>query len=281
MKKSDNRIRHEKFLPNTRLPGLVKYLYVLEHNGNIDDATYQRITPDGCIEVNFNLVEKSLIRTGLNGIEYEQPNFYTVGRLSNYYFLKRTRNVKIFGVCFYPWGFHSFTKLPLNEINGSTLQNEHVFGRDIISIQNQLYEKTDTQAFEIIQNYLIDKLKEINNRDPLIKDAISMIYNSQGNMKLPDLLNQYGLSQRRIEQRFNANVGITPKQFLKLVKFKNVFSNLNNISQSTRITNLVYDHGYYDQSHLIRDFSSFTGLPPKRYLKEKHPLNELIHHWYE
>ena len=39
---------------------------------------------------------------------------------------------------------------------------------------------------------------------------------------------------------------------------------------------VAFDNGYSDQSHLVREFKAFAGIPPFRYRRESHPLNDAM-----
>jgi AraC-like DNA-binding protein len=42
------------------------------------------------------------------------------------------------------------------------------------------------------------------------------------------------------------------------------------------LTSIAYGCGYFDQSHFIKEFKSFTGLTPSAYLKSVSPVNQLL-----
>jgi AraC-like DNA-binding protein len=63
-------------------------------------------------------------------------------------------------------------------------------------------------------------------------------------------------------------VGVTPKQYLKIMRFQKVICEIERYgfilwSQISR------EGGYYDQAHFIHDFKHFSGFTPNEYLKRK------------
>jgi len=60
---------------------------------------------------------------------------------------------------------------------------------------------------------------------------------------------------------------VTPKQFARIIQFSFSLEQIKD-SDYTGFTNVAYDNGFTDQSHLIRTFKKYTGSTPKEMLKE-------------
>ena len=39
---------------------------------------------------------------------------------------------------------------------------------------------------------------------------------------------------------------------------------------------IAHQLGYYDQSHLIRDFRQYSGMSPSRYIQKAHGITQLF-----
>jgi transcriptional regulator GlxA family with amidase domain len=74
-----------------------------------------------------------------------------------------------------------------------------------------------------------------------------------------------GLSQRQFIHVFNAHVGLTPKLFCRVLRFKHAREFVDQAG-APDWRQVALACGYYDQSHLIRDFQMFSGLSPTAYL---------------
>jgi Transcriptional regulator containing an amidase domain and an AraC-type DNA-binding HTH domain len=69
------------------------------------------------------------------------------------------------------------------------------------------------------------------------------------------------LSKRQFERTFKNAIGISPKLFSRIIKFKNSVNYLRS-SSTNSLYNVAIDCGYYDHSHLIKDFKEFGGTLP-------------------
>ncbi|HEX6046863.1 MAG TPA: helix-turn-helix domain-containing protein [Pyrinomonadaceae bacterium] len=98
-----------------------------------------------------------------------------------------------------------------------------------------------------------------------VSAALEMFRKNQAGPIVREVAKYLGLSQRRFIQVFKAEVGLTPKLFSRIRRFQRTRSL---IQQHTSLewATLALNLGYFDQSHLIREFLEFSGLSPTDYL---------------
>ena len=92
------------------------------------------------------------------------------------------------------------------------------------------------------------------------------IYESKGNIPIGELAAETGYSECYIRRVFEEVHGISPKVFEKIVRFQNMLDRMD--KESFRgIGDIALESGYYDQSHMIKDFKNYTGMTPEHYQK--------------
>lgn len=109
----------------------------------------------------------------------------------------------------------------------------------------------------------------------------NLIQESDGKIRIGDIVEKTGYSARYINRLFDEKFGISPKTYCKIVQFQKSLSELNE-SQSQRITDIAAGTGYYDQAQFSRDFKQYAGMTPKRYWKcveEKGYSDHIINLW--
>jgi AraC-like DNA-binding protein len=89
---------------------------------------------------------------------------------------------------------------------------------------------------------------------------------SGGGVPIAALAEEVGWSPRHLTNRFHAEVGLRPKEAARVVRFDRV---RRNISPGVRLAKVAADAGYFDQSHLVRDFHAFAGCSPSRWLADE------------
>lgn len=69
-------------------------------------------------------------------------------------------------------------------------------------------------------------------------------------------------------------IGITPNLFNKINRFQLSLKHI--AKKEASLTSIAYECGYFDQSHFIRDFKSFTGITPSAYSPESYPVSQVL-----
>jgi AraC-like DNA-binding protein len=82
------------------------------------------------------------------------------------------------------------------------------------------------------------------------------------------------ISERTFRRLFDLHVGISPKMFSRICQFDSAFQQLNT-DQFSKLSDVAYENGYADQSHLIRSFKEFTTFSPSEYLKKRNAFQRL------
>jgi len=84
-------------------------------------------------------------------------------------------------------------------------------------------------------------------------------------------LKKIPVTERQLERKYNKYIGTSPKKFSDIIKFQHFLKLLHLHQADRKMTDVVYDGGYYDQSHLNNYFKKTTGLTPWQY-KMDHQL---------
>lgn len=108
--------------------------------------------------------------------------------------------------------------------------------------------------------------------DKRIRAAVAHIDHSHGSRSVDDLRRHTGLGNRQLERLFRRHVGVGPKLYARMVRFRSVLMAVRG-STPPRWANVAADFGYADQAHLIRDFQQFAGCTPGALLADASALN--------
>lgn len=82
------------------------------------------------------------------------------------------------------------------------------------------------------------------------------------------LTEKVGYSQKHFIDLFKKYVGVSPKSYLRIIRFQKVILEIEK-NREINWSTIAYDCGYYDQSHFINDFKKFSGFTPNEYLRKK------------
>ena len=87
---------------------------------------------------------------------------------------------------------------------------------------------------------------------------------------IENVASRYGITSRYLQKLFLQYTGLTPKLYSKINRFQNSLRLVT--KKEISLTSIAYDCGYFDQSHFIREFKSFTGFTPSAYALENSPV---------
>ncbi len=141
-------------------------------------------------------------------------------------------------------------------------------GRGVMSLADKL-QASDTidDKIEIISELLLSFLeKKKQDFDDKIREAVVRIIRTKGQENMRTIATKSNLNIRTFERRFRSETGLSPKQFAKIIQFQASMEQLT-VKDYSKLTDIVYQNGFADQSHFIRVFKAFTGKTPKAFKK--------------
>lgn len=115
---------------------------------------------------------------------------------------------------------------------------------------------------------LFDNVDDLYDHNPTILDSLEVIKESAGTVSVKEIYSSLNVSKSKLEQHFNRDIGLTPKECCKIEKI-NSFINAYCQKTNQSLTELTYLCGYYDQSHLIKDFKYFLDISPKKFFHQQ------------
>jgi AraC-like DNA-binding protein len=160
-----------------------------------------------------------------------------------------------------PNGLSLFTKIPMNVIyeEDAVSLNDIFTNQEISNLSNSLLEtKNDEEKIKVIELFLVSRI--IFSHPPLFVELINKIHTSNGNCRVGQLASHFSVSERTIHRLFNKLVGINAINYINLIRFRTVLQLSSN--QNTDILSNALVAGYYDQSHFIKDFKTFSSIRP-------------------
>jgi AraC-like DNA-binding protein len=101
------------------------------------------------------------------------------------------------------------------------------------------------------------------------------LHRSQGRARVEPLLDETGWSRRHVTERFRRQLGLAPKAYARLLRFQHATSLLMEQTSRRSLADVATEAGYYDQSHLTRDFAALAGMSPGSYGDEAKAIPEV------
>ena len=175
-------------------------------------------------------------------------------------------------VIFTAFGVHHFLResaiaLTNHGFSIDNLDLPHTFDE----LMDKLYNtNSKTKALQLVENELLNYYHKLTIPFS-VKDmspVTNYIARQNGIVKIKELEDKFRISRRWLEKQFSAQVGVSPKEYVRVTRF-NALLNQVFTDPSVSLNILLNDFGYYDQSHLSKDFNEFTGQTPLAYLTSR------------
>lgn len=260
---------YKTFEPHPDLQSLVKFYWTLEVPFDPKNQR-QLVVPDGCIEMTFNL--KDPIKRYTSETDFQlQPCGMVMGQRTQSFYIEPAGDVDSFAVCFYPYGFASFTNTSLKSLVDVETPLETIFGRQASSILiSDIREAENTsERINILEKFLFERLNESLSIDNIVKTLIDPMMVAKGQPSVKALLKSDLSKRRKLERLFRKKIGISPKQLGRALRLHATLERLLNKDSGKSLTDIAYENDYYDQAHFIKDFKEFTGIRPKEFLSNE------------
>lgn len=169
----------------------------------------------------------------------------------------------------YPFASKYLLGVDPKELNDECFDLLQLKQVDVVSFHQALKNTNDLEKQVSIISRLMLALIEANKvaPDDQIQKGIELILKQNGKLTIKSLLQELPLTERTFERRFKSEVGLSPKQFAKIVQFQ---SSLHHLSKTNygKLIDIGLDGGFADQSHFTRVFKQYTGQTPSYYLSQ-------------
>jgi AraC-like DNA-binding protein len=198
-------------------------------------------------------------------IAADRPRASVIGTMSRPLIVTTTGPVSLLGVRFRPGGLSGFCALNAAELTDAQVDLTNFWGQWAQEAWHRLGEASPAERIGLLQKVLSARANGRIQTDPFIHHCVARIEAARGGLRIADLEKSTGLSARQLERKFARHLGISPKTFARVVRFKGVAAAAANPDPPDWVR-LAGDFGYADQPHLAREFKAFSGLTPVNYL---------------
>lgn len=232
------------------------------------------VLPDGCPEIVFNLSDHFLRIH--DDHDETQPCSLIAGQITRSILIRPTGRVDLFGIRFTPSGASQIFGFAMSELTNQILDLDTLLG----SVSFELEEKVNAaRSFDarvaVFEEFALDRLATGSDLDPLAIAACEIISRTSGRSTVASLVGILNISERQFERRFKRSVGLSPKMFARIVRFQAAVRRFQTGS-APNFLDAALEFGYFDQSHLIRDFKEFSGVTPLVFFERNHTISDVF-----
>jgi AraC-like DNA-binding protein len=240
-------LAYAEWAPHPLLANHVRRYWCLQ--GRVPaDASPWRVLPDGCADALFDVSAHAEARW--------------VGTMTCALDVPRAGVADLFGIRFAPGGMAALVGAPLDGLTDTTADfrafhlPELAPLREVLAATSRLEDRS-----RAADRALLGALPRAHPVAPMFRWLEECAV-------LPDvrtLAARIGTSDRTLERRFLAALGVGPKQHLRYLRFDRARRRL---ASRARNADVAADLGYVDEAHFIHEFRRFSGRTPAAFRRE-------------
>lgn len=256
-------MEYKRYLPPSELKPYVRYFWSYHSlESNVSKLKIESFADRFPRLIFQDLKEFEPLQTGdnsllptcyISGIDTRPSTAVMDGRFSH------------FGISFHPHALSVFFKIDANELVNKMPDIEWIVKSTLVLKLNR--EHTAEERLALLSQFLIDRLPVSTRANQLINSIIHSDRLSF-NISMPDLQEEFKVSERQLERVFKSMIGISPKKYQRIVRFEHALAKLSTANYSD-LASISYDLNFADQAHFINDFKSFSGVSPYEFVKNQ------------
>ncbi|MFI6317500.1 helix-turn-helix domain-containing protein [Nonomuraea sp. NPDC050556] len=237
---------HQDF--GLRVPGVVT---CRGFSKEITTPTRQRELPSRNVTLMINF-EAPLAVSGRTG------GSFVAGLQSGPQFVERSGRQHGIHLELAPLAAHAILGVPMHELAGEMVDLSELLG----PLTERLYgEATWQSRLALLRTTLLGLLDQGVRPSPVVLQCWHLLRAGNGAVPVSELVRQSGWSHRHLIARFREEIGVTPKELARLMRFEHAVNLLR--EPGSALSTVAAEAGFYDQTHLNREFHRLAGCLPR------------------
>lgn len=221
----------------------------------------QPVVPDGCMELILNFGDP-FDRHRLDGSFVErQPLDLIVGPSTGPAVIVPTGAVDLIGVRLQPWGAAALLGIEPAALRDALLPMRDVNGAVASSMASVRDGHDVSDRLQRLRSALEPLATRAKAPDPALRAVIALLDTTQPTSSVRDVAARVGRSVRWVQRGFEREVGLSPKMVGRIARTQRALRIADRFP-SWSWGAVAAAAGYFDQSHLVRDFRQIVGYAP-------------------
>ena len=221
----------------------------------------ERVLPDGAVRLVFNLGDApSAGENAGHAVE-------AIGASAAPALVRLRRKMEGLSVALRPGAAAALLGRPASEIAGTAVHLDELWrGHGAELLERIALQPDDASRVSVLCIALQRRLASGDGAvHPAAMRAAQLIAMSGGRRALREVAAAVGLGERRLQQVFRQQVGLSPRAWSRLARLHACVRALR-LQREPAWAELALDGGFYDQSHLVNEFQALCGLTPTEFL---------------
>ncbi|SFS19173.1 AraC-type DNA-binding protein [Dyella sp. OK004] len=227
-------------------------------------------TPGAALIINLHENETRVYRDDATRACIRSPAAVIGGPCLRSQIIDTAEQVRVMGVVFRPGGAHALTGEDHGVLIERDIGLEDMFGSSARQLRERLLHTPDpVQRLGVLERWLRERIY-LPQLDQAIGYALSVLHREPRVARIGALVRDTGLSDYRFGRLFRRQIGMGPKRYARLLRFRMVVEEAHRVD-TIDWSRVAADNGYSDQAHLVHEFREFAGMTPMAFMAARGP----------
>lgn len=259
-----------KHIPEFPLSSFIEHMVYVKGSLPIP---YLKELPDGGVNLVIELNDRT-VNTIYPGEDLQKKlevkRAWISGLQKQAILYKNNTDSTVISVRFTTGGFFCLTKIPITAVDHIGIEAEALLGNSFSLLYQRIINASSVwEMFALIEKYFLQYQINHNTEHEIVRFIDQNI-----DKPLDWLIHKSGYSQKHVIHLLKKHTGFSPKYLQRLYRFQLVIKEFQNQKNNIDWFSVVHRYGYYDQAHLIKDFSHFSGISPTEYIGSQLAMEE-------
>ena len=250
----------------------ISYFYVLTAEPAPFRSPLRLYMPDGNMELWINLGTPLIHVDGEKGA-FQMPQALVGGLHNGAFSLQFTGEVYLVGAFIKPGAAAVLLNDRTDPYKNTFIPGDLLFLGEIDRVTERLRKFSNPKEMAwLLEAFLARKFAV--RKEPCyftnIQNTLETIDAKHGSIYLEKIHEHACMGERNFRRVFTEFVGFSPKEYSRIVRTKHV---LRLLRGGMSISDVAFELGYHDPSHLSNDFADIAGISPSRSREELNSLD--------
>jgi AraC-like DNA-binding protein len=264
---------YKEYIPPKQIAHLVECFWSNTLHPEDFQQDYDYIIPDGGADAIFMLNGNYLRDDEVNRTQnlIDRCSFVTPFHHAVKVYQKPFTNCLV--IRFKPEAVQMLTGVSLGELDQPVYPLEEIMPDLADLAMNQINKNYPVlKVIDVLTQWLSKKQFEPTSNE-LISLFIEKTIRRKGMIGIKDFCVDLQIHKSTLEKNFKQSTGFTPKEYARVIRFNFLLNRV--LFSPMNLTESSYEMGYFDQSHMIRDFKKITGSTPTDFIEKKFTVPKL------
>jgi AraC-like DNA-binding protein len=248
-------------------PHLARFVERFWYSAGTTSVSRERLLPNGLVELAICMAEPHRL---VEGAGTKTLRLCLTGLQTGPMVIEHPGYHRVLGLRLHPAGAYALLSLPMGEVSGLTVDLRDLLGEAANELAERCHETVSVErCFHVAADWVAERVVRSRALDPRIAWSVGRIEQSSGQVPIGELREFTGLSKTRLASVFRDQVGVLPKVYSRIVRYRRALALLD--CEAPSLAEVALQAGYYDQSHMTTQFRELGGLTPREFVATRYP----------